>query len=338
MTMNWKTWTPTIAAMILGGIAAKMAKDAMGHRNVAVAAPNVVHVVVAKAPIQPGQELTAERVSLEPVAALTAPPDAFTDTRAVIGRISTVALTPGQMVVTEGLAKENSLAGLMALVPSGKRALAVDVNETSSLSGMLAPGCHVDVVASLVPKGTDQSISRTIVQNVLVQAVGQRLTAARPVDGDAKAKAPENYRSVTLIVSPHEAEVLQLASTNARMTLVLRGAGDTEEVDSGAGVKLVDLSGEPDDASTTGPAVTSPVVSVTAPAKIIAVATPTVPPTIPPTTQPAGPNAQFRTVEVIRGGNKASTVQFEIHPSDQTETSSNDQNEIVPEERPVSGK
>src|SRR5947209_7307702 len=157
MTMNWKTWTPTIAAMILGGIAAKMAKDAMGHRNVAVAAPNVVHVVVAKASIQPGQELTAERVSLEPVAALTAPPDAFTDTRAVIGRISTVVLTPGQMVVTEGLAKENSLAGLMALVPSGKRALAVDVNETSSLSGMLAPGCRVDVIASLVPKGTDQS-------------------------------------------------------------------------------------------------------------------------------------------------------------------------------------
>jgi len=101
-----------------------MARDALSHRDLVVAAPNVVRVVVAKAPIQPGQELTADRVSLEPVAAATTPPDAFTDTRAVIGRISTVALTPGQMVVTEGLAKENSLAGLMALVPSGKRALA----------------------------------------------------------------------------------------------------------------------------------------------------------------------------------------------------------------------
>jgi len=335
MNMNWKTWTPTIAAMILGGIAAKMAKDALSHRDVVVAAPNVVRVVVAKTPVQPGQELTADRVSLEPVTALTAPPDAFTDTRAVIGRVSTVSLTPGQMVVTEGLAKENSLAGLMALVPSGKRALAVDVNETSSLSGMLAPGCHVDVIASLVPKGSDQSVSRTIVQNVLVQAVGQRLTAARPVDGDAKAKPPENYRSVTLIVTPHEAEILQLASTNARMTLVLRGPGDTDEVESGAGVTLVDLGG--DAVAATTPTV-PPVIPVAGPAQIV-----TVPPVVPPATQPAvataqSGNTQFRTVEVIRGGNKASTVQFEVQRSDSTESSSTDPSEIVPDGRPDSDK
>jgi len=94
---------------------------------------------------------------------------------------------------------------------------------------------------------------------------------------------------VTLIVTPHEAEVLQLASTNARMTLVLRGPGDQPmKVDSGAGVTLVDLGGDAADAAA-NPPVVSPVTPVTPPAHVIAIA----PRTVPPTTQPVAANAQY---------------------------------------------
>ena len=83
------------------------------------------------------------------------------------------------------------------------RAITINVDEGNSLSGMLLPGCRVDVLGTIAA-GKD-SVSRTLVSNVLVQAVGQRLTSARP-DG----KEPPPFHTVTLIVMPREAQLIDL--------------------------------------------------------------------------------------------------------------------------------
>ena len=316
MEMNWKTWAPAVAAVVLGGAAAKIAFDSVNHRNATASSQTkVVRVVTVKDGVQPGQELTAEHLTLTPIGSPEAPANAFTDVKAVVGRVAAAPLAQGQLVVQELLAREGSVSGLTALVPSGKRAIAIEVNETSSLSGMLAPGCRVDVIATLMPR-LGQGVSRTIVQNVLVQAVGQRLANVRQSDEkDSKQHQSDTFRSITLITTPSEAEMLQLAATNARMTVVLRGTGDNEEFVTGDGTNFAKLSGHEDDevqvVSVPGPT-TAPAGTTVAQAPVAPVTGPTTMPTVAPAVVDS---TQYRTVQLISGG-KMSTVRFELRKPD----------------------
>src|SRR5439155_18696072 len=127
--------------------------------------------------------------------------------------------------------------GIQALVPKGMRAITVAVDETSSLAGMLLPGAHVDVVSTLNGGGREDTVALTIVQDVLVQAVGQRMSAhAGDKDGAQLA------RTVTLVVTPRDAEAIELAGSMGRTRLVLRGANDRETAE-GVGVTFVQLRG-----------------------------------------------------------------------------------------------
>jgi pilus assembly protein CpaB len=236
--MNFKTWTPLALAIVLGLIAAKVARDTIA-RGRGGGERRSISVVVARAPVAPGQELTADSLTMGPISAQVPPPGTFTDPSALVGRITAAPLFAGQPLVETLLAPTGSAAGLQALVPRGMRAITLEVNETSGLAGMIAPGCRVDVMTTLNGATREGSVACTVVQDVLVQAVGQRLAQGRvPEEKDAPP-----VRSVTLIATPRDAEAIELASNLGRARLVLRGSNDRSLSDS-IGVSLVDLRGE----------------------------------------------------------------------------------------------
>src|SRR4051812_42510317 len=110
------------------------------------------------------------------------------------------------------------------------RAMTLQVDEFSGVAGMLVPGCHVDVIAA-IQGANGEPVARTIVQNVKVQAVGQKLTVAPPAANEQKKEnanepAAEPTRSVTLLVTPEQAEGLELACSTGRPRLVLRSGRD----------------------------------------------------------------------------------------------------------------
>jgi pilus assembly protein CpaB len=294
--MNFKTWLPLALAIVLGLIAAKVARDTLArHRDVGQAPTKSVRVVVAKVPVSPGQELTADLLALGPISADAPPAGAFTDPSAVVGRVSAVGMFPGQPVMDSLLATKGSGSGLQALVPKGMRAITVEVNETSGVAGMIAPGCRVDVVCTLAGASKADTVACTVVQDVLVQAVGQRLTAARNPD----EKEPAPVRTITLIASPRAAEAIELASSTGRTRLVLRGTDD-RGVNESTGVTFVELLREDRDRQR------EPVGPVTA----VATTRPTAPQTQPIAADPFGgvPPRNRRTVTLIRGGARSEVV------------------------------
>lgn len=98
------------------------------------------------------------------------------------------------------------------------RAVPVKVNEVVGIAGFVIPGMHVDVlVTGRLPKD-DGSITKTILQDILVISAGQT------IEPDARGKAI-NAPVVTLLVTPAQAEALTLAS-DWRIQLVLRNGGD----------------------------------------------------------------------------------------------------------------
>jgi pilus assembly protein CpaB len=243
--MNWKNWIPLVLAIVLGLAAAMIARSAM-HRTEGTGPvqPRTVKVVVAKGPVPPGQELTADLLTLGPIAAETPPAGAFTDVGSVVGRVLNTPLFNGQPVLEDLLAPRGGGTGIQALVPRGMRAITVDVNETTGLAGMLVPGCRVDLVSTLNGTSKDDTVATTIVQNVLVQAVGQRLIVAPPPSaGPAHERDVQPVRTVTLLVTPREAETIELASSTGRTRLVLRGPNDRETPPS-TGVTFVELRGD----------------------------------------------------------------------------------------------
>jgi pilus assembly protein CpaB len=98
------------------------------------------------------------------------------------------------------------------------RAVAVRVNEVVGVAGFALPGMRVDVLVTGRPAGQEMTVTKTILQDILVLAAGQK------IEPDAGGKAI-NAPVVTLLVSPEQAEVLTLAS-EGRIQLVLRNSGD----------------------------------------------------------------------------------------------------------------
>jgi pilus assembly protein CpaB len=306
--MNVKTWIPLALAIVLGLIAAKVARDTLArNRSVGQTPTKTVTVVVTKTAVPPGQELTAELLAMGPISAAAPPAGAFTDPAAVVGRVSAVGMFPGQPVMDSLLAAKGSGSGLQALVPKGMRAITVEVNETSGVAGMIIPGCRVDVVCTLARARRADTVACTVVQDVLVQAVGQRLTATRNPD----EKEPAPVRTITLIASPREAEAIELASSTGRTRLVLRGTDDRGVNDS-TGVSFVELLR---DDRTTAPPRVAPVDPV-GPVTPVATTRPVSPQTQPVASDPFGGDAprNRRTVTLIRGGARSEFV-FDV-PAD----------------------
>lgn len=238
--MNAKIWAPLALAIVLGLTAALVARKALlKSRAAAAVAAKTVPVTVANGPIQPGQQLTREHLMTAAIAATDVPPGAFTNPDLIVGRVSAVPIVAGQTILDQFLAPKGAGSGLQALVPSGMRAITIDVNESSGLAGMLVPGCHVDIVATaLASDNPDKSMSRTIVQNLQVVAVGQRLSGPKPDNERESALS----RTVTLLASPHDAQTIDLAIATARLRLVLRASGDASEADED-GVMMADIRG-----------------------------------------------------------------------------------------------
>lgn len=285
--MNWKTFVPLSLAIVLGLVAAKVARDTLKKQHQPAAQGNLTSIVVTKRSLAPGQELTAEDLAIGQVSPETAPEQSFHNIADLLNRTVKVELVKGQALVEPLLAERGAGSGLQALVPGGMRAITIEVNEFSGVGGMIQPGSRVDVVATIQGGNGEEMSARTIVQNVKISAIGQRVTAkADPKDDPAQQQV---FRSATILCLPEEAEAIQLANTTGRPWLVLRGNKDEEKIETN-GITITSLRGKNGSMG----AKADPFVPVM---------------NAGPTTRSSQPVAMnTRTVEVIRGGSVSTVV------------------------------
>lgn len=280
--MNWKTWVPLILAAILGLIAAKAGRDIIVKANsTGVTQGRFTKIVVSKADLSPGHALTQADLALASVSTESVPRTAFLNTADLEGRVVVQPMIKGQAILESFLAPNGAGAGMQGVIPAGMRAMTLEVNEVSSVGGLLAPGCRVDVVITLQDDTTSQSIARTLVENVRVLAVGQRITPASQNDKDEPARA----KSVTLLVFKEDVEAIELASRAGQTRLVLRGTLDSQT----SGTQLITLAELLGHDRPQPQVPVQPVIAATQPVK-------------PPTEAVAGPRQPTRWIETIRNG------------------------------------
>lgn len=182
-------------------------------------------VVVATLPITYGTVLRAEHLKAVSWPA-DAPRGAFTEVDKLVGRAVIVEAVPDEPILESKLAPVDSAGGLSAIIPKGKRAVSVRVNEIIGVAGFVLPRTRVDVLVSINPQGDKaRAASKVILQNVEVLAAGQ--TTERDEEGK-----PQTVNVITLLVDPEESEKLTLASHEGEVQLALRNSLDLEDVDT----------------------------------------------------------------------------------------------------------
>jgi pilus assembly protein CpaB len=190
--MKVKTWVPLVLAAVLGLIAAKLTRDSVSRGRAPAAKVELSVVVTAADSIQPGQVLTPAMLGTGQVTPKSVPTGAFASPDALVNRVVMTPLVKGQPVLESMLAPEGAAAGVQALIPPGMRAITLEVNQFSGLGGLLGPGCRVDIISVVrADDGSQQSLARTIVQNVEVRAVGRQLTSDAAGGGAAAPAAAD---------------------------------------------------------------------------------------------------------------------------------------------------
>ncbi len=169
------------------------------------------------------------------------PEHAITNRQELAGRGVVEAIYQNEPILERRLAIKGAGAGLAATIPVGMRAVALRVNEVVGLAGFVMPGMRVDVLIAGQSPGGDPGLTgtvcKTVLQNIEVLSAGQK------IEKSAEGK-PESAEVVNLLVTPAQAETLNLASDETRVQLVLRNPLDTQE-EKTAGTSVAALFGSP---------------------------------------------------------------------------------------------
>ena len=210
-----------ILAVGLGGTFALATYRYIQNRPVREISLPTTPVVVAGADLVLGAELRREDLRVITWPADAVPAGSFKDPQELIGRGLVQSITENEAVLPGKLAPVGSGAGLPPVIPEGKRAVSVRVNDVIGVAGYVLPGTHVDVLATGSPTNQDTDMtSKVVLTNVLVLASGTK------IEQDVEQNKPISVSVVTLMVDPLEAERLTLASTEGKIQLALRNPLD----------------------------------------------------------------------------------------------------------------
>jgi pilus assembly protein CpaB len=137
----------------------------------------------------------------------------------------------GDPLIGSDFVKPSERGFLAAVLKPGTRAVSISVDAPQSSSGLILPGDRIDVILIQSFGETVEPSRREVAETVLIDvraiAVDQSLNAsakAAPAPADRRIGSPESQlpKTVTLEVTPRQAEVLLVASQLGRLGVSVR--------------------------------------------------------------------------------------------------------------------
>jgi pilus assembly protein CpaB len=218
-------------ALVVAGAFYRLAGGGGGRAR----AESQKQVVVAAKALSAGATLDRASVKLRAIPESAFPAGAFSRLEDVLERPVISPIQPDEPVVEARIAAKGTGMGLAPLIPPGMRAISVRVNDVVGVSGFVLPGMHVDVMVTGRPPNQQDTVTRTVLQNITVLSAGQTIQT----DGKSQSMI---VPVVTLLVDPQDAEALTLAYNEGHVQLVLRNSMDNQKTQT-AGRQLHDLYG-----------------------------------------------------------------------------------------------
>ena len=198
---------------------------------------DLVNVVVASKSMAFGEKLTAEDLKLTPWPKNAVPEGTYATIEEVVAngnRKVIQPIEPNEPVLDIKITGENSRGGLAGIIADGMRAVTIPVNMVDGVGGFVLPGDRVDIIYSQRDRKSGKQTATVIMENVKVLSIDQ--------DANSRANSPKIAKSVTLETDASGAQRLALANNSGKLSLLLRGAGDTNSI-LGDTVSFDDIGG-----------------------------------------------------------------------------------------------
>ncbi|HOJ77793.1 MAG TPA: Flp pilus assembly protein CpaB [Bacillota bacterium] len=191
-----------------------------------------VPVVYAKATIPARTVISAEQLEIRQIPEDAVIPDSYSKIDELVGLVTKAEIVQGEPINKNRVLQKGQTMGLSFVIPPGKRAITISINEVIGVAGFVKPGERVDLIGTIEPKDSGSgSVSWTVIQDVEVLAVAQEM--GEPVKDekkDAKKTEPKLATSVTLAVTPLQAQKIALAEEKGVLRLTLRPLLREEEL------------------------------------------------------------------------------------------------------------
>jgi pilus assembly protein CpaB len=176
-----------------------------------------------RAVIVAAQDIPA-RVTITPemLARITRPasaidPNTVSDPRLAVGALTLITIPAGSSITTAMIGHPSDV-GLPVRLKPGMRAVSIPIDKVKGVSGLIEPGDYVDVLADPPKAGAIPPPVSAILRGVRVLAIGDTLenSSATPSPQEATSQ------TVTLEVTPKQADLLVMADLNTTLRLALR--------------------------------------------------------------------------------------------------------------------
>jgi len=223
-----------LLAIVIGALAAALVyryvRDQQQVMEAALKAARTTSETAPTVPVVVANEMMPIGTKVEPsqVHVVAWPQDAkpdgvITDPAAVSGRFARVSIEKNQPL-TQSQFVDAATGLLPMLITEGMRGMSVRVDNVTGVSGFIMPNSRVDILlAANLEGGGDKGMrSKVVLQNVRVLATGMTV--------EQHDNKPVEVPTVTLLVSPEDAEKLTLATREGSVQLALRNYRDEDTV------------------------------------------------------------------------------------------------------------
>jgi pilus assembly protein CpaB len=182
-------------------------------------------VVVAARDMALGTKLTENNLKLVNIPERTVPKGAVLQLKDAISRVVLTAVSTNEPILANRLSAPNASEGMASTIDKGLRAVSVQITDVSGVAGLIQPNSRVDVLFTR-PGTMDEASTSTILQNVQVFSTGRLAPSAQTAAAAAaEARAPRSP-VVTLLLTPDQAQMLELAKNEGKISLSLRNPQD----------------------------------------------------------------------------------------------------------------
>jgi len=238
-----------IFAILFGLVGAYGAKKYLQRDNStpeAQAADELISVPLALRDLPEGRtvsigDVTTARLTREQVREKDLPPSLMTNTSQVVGRTLCEPVERGKSFEPTLFYPDGVGPSVADRLETGQRAVTIPFEGSAAESGLITPGAMVDVLFRTLPDGQDPlpETTMTLLENVKVLAVGREIVAGML----ARKQRSAGKATVTLAVTPLQAQALKVVEDRGTLTLVLRNGEDIATARDAGPTTLPDLLG-----------------------------------------------------------------------------------------------
>lgn len=193
--------------------------------------PEGIKVLVAKVPLPTGVFIQEDHLKWQIWPGDSVPESYYTaeeiDPKDLLGAVVRRGFTAGEPITPTRVIRPGERGFLAAVLRPGFRAIAIRVNATSGVSGLVFPGDRIDILLTHVivdrtgPEAIERRATETVLENVRVLAIDQTV--------DENAQEPSYANNFTLEVTPKQAEMLAVVRELGGLSISLRSLAKDEE-------------------------------------------------------------------------------------------------------------